>query len=64
MGPLLDVNKQVIDCPKNMAGVLSAQYQSVFSLPRYMDNESGSLFPDEPESLTTLRSGSIVTNEG
>ena len=27
VGPLIDVNNQVIDCPKNMTGALSAQYQ-------------------------------------
>ena len=61
--PLICVNNQVINCLKNMAGVLSAQYQSVFSLPQYMENEPYSFFPDEQDTPTTMALLSFLDNE-
>ena len=37
-----------------MAEILSSQYQSVFSQPRYINNEPHILFPNELESSTTI----------
>ena len=46
IGPLIDAAKGLISCPLKMAEILSEQYASVFSQPRYSSDSPSELFPD------------------
>ena len=45
IGPLLDSAKTLISCPSKMADMLSAQYTSVFSIPKETIQEPWDYFP-------------------
>ena len=52
IGPLIDSAKQLISAPRKIAEILSEQYCSVFSPPRYDNISMDTLFPDN-ESINT-----------
>ena len=54
IGPLEDDSNCLTSNPKTMAEILSDQYASVFSQPKHSSNEPQDLFPDHPESQTSI----------
>lgn len=54
IGPLLDATNSLITCPRKMAEVLSEQYRSVFSQPKYPDVRPHEFFPNEPPSGSSI----------
>ena len=51
IGPLMDAAGTLVSTAKGMASILSEQYQSVFSKPRFDTTDSYDIFPDiYPES--------------
>ena len=46
IGPLRTPEKSLTSSPKRMAELLSEQYKSAFSQPRFADNSPASLFPE------------------
>ena len=47
IGPLINSAKKLVTSASQMAEILSQQYQSVFSQPKYPDTDANDLFPDE-----------------
>ena len=50
IGPLLNSSKTLTSDPDEMAEVLSSQYSSVFSNPKFSNEDPHKLFPDPPAS--------------
>ena len=49
IGPLIDASKTLISAPLKMAELLSQQYSSVFSQPKFPSGSAADLFPDSPD---------------
>lgn len=56
IGPLRTAEKTLTICPTKMANLLSEQYNSAFSQPKYSDSTEDllKLFPDEEQTRETL----------
>ena len=54
IGPLIDAAKSLVSCPLKMAEILSAQYASVFSQPKYSSSDPSQLFPDSDSGLSNV----------
>ena len=54
VGPLINTAKSVVTSAKKMAEILSAQYCSVFSKPKYSELIPNELFPNESRTGSTI----------
>ena len=58
VGPLINRAKQLISAPRKMAEILSEQFSSVFSTPRYVNTTAEDFFPHSDvlnaQSLTNI----------
>ena len=54
IGPLLNSANTLVSNAKSMADILSDQYASVFSQPRFENRDATELFPDKPAENSSL----------
>ena len=63
IGPLINTAKRLISDPRQMASILSDQYASVFSQPRYNSDDPETLFPGDDSNHQTIQDIQFTQDE-